>query len=80
MLVVKAVHQVDCLEDYALVLNVKLCRYLEEPVYYASAQVPSNMLLVLHEGLKLQLVLILEHISEALLAVKLEEAGLFRFK
>ena len=41
---------------------------------------PRDVLLVLHEGLKLELVLILEHICERLLAVKFEVARLFRFK
>ena len=76
LLLVEAIHQVDCLEQDLSVLDLQLCSNLEEPVNDGRSQLPGDPDLISQESIELRLVLMIDHVIEKLPPVLLQVAGL----
>lgn len=75
-LIVKSIHQVHCLKQNCLVLDVQLRADLEEPVDYGCSQLTSDIWLAGHKSVELLLVLARCHVIKLFTPIAFKILGL----
>lgn len=76
LLLIEAIHQVDCLEQDLSVLDLQLRSNFKEPVNDGSTQLSGDPDLISQECIELRLILMIDHVVEQLPPVLLQVAGL----